>query len=497
MNQRKNLLPGIIVIVLILLAGAVFLVSVYQTKMVPDLYMVILGGILLVLTAIVVLLVINRQKLRRFLAGVCIASLLMGMYAVGISKIHEFTTTMENITNVAPEVAEIKVYVAADDPAQSINDAAGYTYGILLMQDRENTDKALAEINRKLTAEMGQTGTVELSCLEYDGVTHLIDGLINGEVKAIVLNTAFLVLLEEQEEYSDIAERIREISVQHIEAPPSSAESKPEEPPKDGKHVYTIFISGIDTRGTTLNVKSRSDVNIIATVNTETHEVLLLTTPRDYFVPLSISRGQPDKLTHAGLYGVNVSIDTLEMLYDIDIDYHFRVNFSGFVDIIDALGGVDVYNPKAFKRNGHTFVKGMNHLDGKHALMFARERYAYIDGDLQRGRNQLAVIEAVIKKMTTSTALLTNFSSLLKGVEGSFETTMPYDTIAGIVNDQLKNMAPWQIHTYSVTGTQAYRIPYSMSTKQFVWLPNNNSIKLAQQKMQTIRDGGTLATSSK
>ncbi len=496
MNRRKNLLPGIIVIVLTLLAGAVFLWSVHKTKMVPELYTVILGGILLILTALVVLLVINRQKLRRFLAGVCIASLLMGVYAFGIAKIHEFTRTMENITNIAPEIAEIKVYVLADDPAQSINDAAGYTYGILLLQDRENTDKAVTEIGQKLAEEMGQTGTVELSCQEYDGVTHLLDGLMNGEVKAIVLNTAFLVLLEEQEGYSDIASKIREISVQHIEAPPPSSEPEPEKPPEEGKHVYTIYISGIDTRSSTLNVKSRSDVNIIATVNTKTHEVLLLTTPRDYFVPLSISHGQPDKLTHAGLYGVNVSIATLEMLYDIDIDYHFRVNFNGFVDIIDALGGVDVYNPKQFVRNGYTFVKGMNHLDGTHALVFARERYAYIDGDLQRGRNQLAVIEAVIKKMTTSTAILTNFSSLMKGVEGSFETTIPYDVMAGIVNDQLKNMAPWQIHTYSVTGTQAYRIPYSMSTKQFVWLPHTNSIKLAQQKMQTIRDGGTLATSS-
>ena len=497
MNQRKNLLPGIIVILLTLLAGAVFLISVHQTKMVPDLYMLILGGILLVVTAVVVWLVLNRQKLRRFLAGVCLASLLMGLYAFGISMVHKFTSAMENITSIAPEIAELKVYVKKDDPAQSINDAANYTYGILLMQDRENTDKALAEINRQLTEEMGLTDQMELSYLEYDGVTHLIDGLMSGEVKAIVLNTAFLVLLEEQEGYSDVTERIREISVQHIEAPPPSSEPEPEEPPKEGKHVYTIYISGIDTRGSTLNVKSRSDVNIIATINTKTHEVLLLTTPRDYFVPLSISYGQPDKLTHAGLYGVNVSIDTLEMLYDIDIDYYFRVNFNGFVDIIDALDGVDVYNPKQFTRNGHTFVKGMNHLNGAQALTFARERYSYIDGDLQRGRNQIAVIEAVIKKMTTSTAMLTNFSSLLKGVEGSFETTIPYDVIAGMVNDQLKTMAPWKIHSYSVTGTQASRIPYSMSTKQFVWLPHTSSIKLAQQKMQTIRDGGTLTTSSK
>lgn len=496
MKQRKNLLPGIVVSALTLLAGAVFLWSVHQTKMVPDLYVLILGGILLLLTALVVVLVINRQKLRRFLAGMCIASLLVGGYSFGIAAVHKFTSTMENITNITPEIAEIKVYVKADDPAQSINDAADYKYGILLLQDRENTEKAVTEISQKLAEELNRTEGVELSCREYEGVTHLMDALMSGEVQAVVLNTAFLMLLEEQEGYSDIMEQIREISVQHIEAPPSSAESRPEAPPKEDKHVYTIYISGIDTRGS-VNVKSRSDVNIIATINTKTHEVLLLTTPRDYFVPLPISYGQPDKLTHAGLYGIHVSIGTLEMLYGIDIDYHFRLNFTGFEDIIDALGGVDVYSAKAFTSNGYKYVKGMNHLNGAQALMFARERYAHIDGDLQRGRNQMAVVEAVIKKMTTSTAMLTNFSGLLKSIEGSFETTIPYDVMAGIVNDQLKTMPAWKIHTYSVTGTQAYRIPYSMSTKQFVWLPNNNSVRLAQQKMQTIRDGGTLATSSK
>lgn len=493
MNQRKNLLPGILIAVLTALAGTVFLLSVAQTKMIPAPYVAVLGVLMLAVTAGVFLLVKNRQKIRRFLGGVCLASVLMGLYAAGMSVVYDFTTTLENITNVAPEVSEIKIYVAADDPAQSINDAAAYTYGVLLLQDRENTDKALAEINRQLQTEHGTQ--TELAYLEYEGVTDLVDGLERGEVGAIVLNTAFLALLEEQEGYEDIGQRLREISVQHIEAPPSSAPEQTE-PPKLDKDVYTIYISGIDTRKNTLNIKSRSDVNIIATINLKTHEAMLLTTPRDYFVPLSISHGQPDKLTHAGLYGVNVSVETLEMLYDIDIDYYFRVNFNGFVDIIDALGGVDVYNPKEFTRNGHKFVKGMNHVNGTQALIFARERYSYIDGDLQRGRNQIAVIEAVIKKMTSSPALLTNFSSLMKSMEGSFETTIPYDVIAGIVSNQLATMPTWKIHTYAVTGTEASRIPYSMSTKQFVWLPHTASVNLAKQKMQTIRDGGTLDTSS-
>ncbi len=494
MNQRKNLLPGAFIVVLSALAGTVFLLSVAQTQMVPVPYMAILGVLLLAVTAGIFLLVKNRKKLRRFLGGVCLASVLMGLYAAGMSAIYDFTTTLEHITNVAPEVSEIKIYVTADDPAQSINDAATYTYGVLLLQDRENTDKALAEVNRQLQEETGEQ--MELSYLEYEGVTDLIDGLERGEVGAIVLNTAFLTLLEDQEGYTDVEQRLREISVQHIEAPPSSAPEQAE-PPKPDKDVYTIFISGIDTRQNTLNIKSRSDVNIIATINLKTHEVLLLTTPRDYFVPLSISHGQPDKLTHAGLYGVNVSIETLEMLYDIDIDYYFRVNFTGFVDIIDALGGVEVYNPKEFTRNGQTFVKGMNHVDGNRALIFARERYSYIDGDLQRGRNHIALIEGVIKKMTTSPAILTNFSSLMKSMEGSFETTIPYNVIAGIVSNQLATMPTWKIHTYAVTGTEASRIPYSMSTKQFVWLPHTASVNLAKQKMQTIRDGGTLDTSSK
>ena len=145
MNQRKNLLPGLVIAVLMALAGTIFLLSVHQTRMVPGPYMIALGILLLAVTAGIFLLVKNRQKLRRFLGGVCLASVLMGLYAVGMSAVYDFTTTLEHITNVAPEVSEIKIYVATDDPAQSINDAAAYTYGVLLLQDRENTDKALAE----------------------------------------------------------------------------------------------------------------------------------------------------------------------------------------------------------------------------------------------------------------------------------------------------------------------------------------------------------------
>lgn len=491
MTKQKNLLPGAWITVLVSCASAVFLLALWQTQMIPARYLVILSVVLLVLVVIVYRLVRSRKNIRRFLTGVCMASLLMGTYALGMTAVYELTSTLNKIINFGPAIAEVKVFVTEDDPAESLNDAADYTYGILLSLDRTHTDKAIENINKELNTS--------IKTRAYDSVMDLVDSLESGKTEAIILNTAFLSLLEEQEGYADIMDRIREINVEHIKVETSS---QPEEivRPEDDDGIYTIFISGIDTRGASMIVNSRSDVNIIATVNVNTKEVLLVTTPRDYFVPLSISGGQPDKLTHAGLYGINVCIDTHEMLYDTEIDYYFRVNFSGFVDIINALGGIDVYNPVAFSRHGYKFVAGMNHVDGGGALAFARERYAYVDGDIQRGKNQQEVIRAVIEKMTTSTAMLTNFGSLLNGVEGSFETTIPYSIIASVVYDQLKTMDSWTIHTYSVSGTAAYRIPYSMNSKQFVWLPNNASITAAKQKMETIRSGGTLVepeTSSK
>ena len=240
-----------------------------------------------------------------------------------------------------------------------------------------------------------------------------------------------------------------------------------------------------------MTAKSRSDVNILATVNTDTHEVLLVSTPRDYFVPLSISNGAPDKLTHAGIYGIDVCMDTLGMLYDIDINYYFRINFGGFVKVIDALGGITVNSDYEFDSKnilGYHFNQGANYVNGEQALVFARERYAFSEGDRQRGKNQMAVIKGVIDK-ALSPEILTSYSSILSSLDGCFGTNITYEEIAQLLQQQLTNGGSWTIVSYSVDGTGATEKPYSMSQNAYVMVPDYNTVDKAKSLMQKVRDG--------
>lgn len=255
---------------------------------------------------------------------------------------------------------------------------------------------------------------------------------------------------------------------------------------KSGK--FNVYISGIDTSGNISNV-SRSDANILATVNTETHEVLLTSIPRDYYVTLH-SYGAKDKLTHSGIYGVNETVKTVEDLLDTDINYYVRVNFTTVIKLVDKIGGIDVYSEYDFTSNAAKafhYNKGYNHLNGEEALAFSRERYAFNSGDNQRVKNQQAVIEAVIKKVLNSTTLLTKYTDILDALKGSFQTNIAQDDISALVKDQINNMSSWSVKTNSLTGTGASSSTYSMgSTPLYVMVPSSTSVNDAKDKIDKV-----------
>lgn len=255
---------------------------------------------------------------------------------------------------------------------------------------------------------------------------------------------------------------------------------------KSGK--FNVYISGIDTSGNISNV-SRSDANILATVNTETHEVLLTSIPRDYYVTLH-SYGAKDKLTHSGIYGINETIKTAEDILDTDINYYVRVNFTTVIKLVDKLGGIDVYSEYDFTSNAAKafhYNKGYNHLNGEEALAFSRERYAFNSGDNQRVKNQQHVIEAVIKKVLNSTTLLTKYTDILDALKGSFQTNIAQDDISALVKDQINNMSSWSVKTNSLTGTGASSSTYSMgSTPLYVMVPSSTSVNDAKDKIDKV-----------
>ena len=266
------------------------------------------------------------------------------------------------------------------------------------------------------------------------------------------------------------------------------------------KEPFVIYLSGVDTRGE-LTENARSDVNILAAVNPVTKRVALVNTPRDYYVDLA-GTSSKDKLTHAGLYGVETSMETLGNLYGVNVDHYIRINFAGFISIIDALGGVDVYSDQAFTSVGSpgyydptTFVEGWNHLDGKSALAFARERHAFASGDIQRGINQMKVIDAMLNKIK-SPALLMGFSKIMDAASDCFVTSFSQDQISALVRMQLSDFAEWDIESYTVTGTSSSSTKcYSAKgQKLYVMKPDDASVSKAREMVASVLGGeGTVA----
>lgn len=484
-RRRNDWIPGAVITIIVIMLSVVFMGLLAMTKMVPTIYMLIIGIVLAVIAAIIWLLVWHTRYTGRFIGGTVLAVIMIAILAFGGFYINKTRSAISNISGETTEITQMAVYVKNDDAADSVEATAGYTYGILSSLDRENTDGAVAHLN-------SQFGT-EVQTKEYAGLTELADGILNGEVNAMLLNSGYLSVYEDMDGYTDFSTKIKEVGTVDVESTIQSAEeSIPVEPitTANGGKVYTIYLSGIDTRGE-MTAKSRSDVNIIATVNTDTHEILLVSTPRDYFVQLSISGGAPDKLTHAGIYGIDVCMDTLGMLYDIDINYYFRINFGGFVKVIDALGGITVNSDYDFDSKnilGYHFNKGENYVNGEQALIFARERYAFQEGDRQRGKNQMEVIRGVVKK-ALSPEILTSYSSILSSLDGCFGTNITYEEIAQILQQQLTNGGDWTIVSYSVNGTGATEKPYSMSQKAYVMVPDYDTVNKAKSLMEKVRNG--------
>lgn len=268
------------------------------------------------------------------------------------------------------------------------------------------------------------------------------------------------------------------------------------------KESFVVYLSGVDNRGE-LTENARSDVNILAVVNPVTKQAALINTPRDYYVDLAGTESK-DKLTHAGLYGVETSMATLGNLYGVDVDHYIRINFAGFISIIDAIGGVDVYSDQAFTSVGSpgyydptTFAEGWNHLDGKSALAFARERHAFKTGDIQRGINQMKVIDAMANKLKSPT-LLMSFSKLMDAAADCFVTSFSQEQISALVRMQLGDLASWDIQSYTVTGSGAKSSKcYSAKGQSlYVMKPDENSVNEAKALIAAVLGGEDKLTST-
>ncbi len=452
--------------------GLITIGFVVKLDMVPVKYLLIAAGVLLVFTIIFAIL---QRWLVPGLVTKVISVVMIAIMLIACLYLNFTYNKLAGMTGNKIQVDNIQVFVLVEDPAQSLADAKDYTYGTLAL-DVENTALMVEDIQE----QVGQA----IVTSQYDSVLGMVQALYNQEIKAIILNTARINLITDTEGYEDFESRVRAISAKDIET--EVAIDKDENFVKKG--VFSIYISGVDTRSTA-NVNSNSDVNILLTANLDTRQILMISTPRDFYVPLSISNGVCDKLTHAGGYGIDVSADTLGMLYGIDVDDYIRINFTGFEHIIDILGGVEVYSDYNFTTDNYSFVVGSNYLNGAQALEFARARHAFSDGDRQRGKNQMKVIEAVLRKALSS-ELLKNYTGILDSVSQYMITSMSYNEISELVKFQISDMQGWDIMQYSVNGSDASSTTYSTGSQAvYVMIPDQATVDQAKQYLADMYAG--------
>ena len=438
---------GIIMMFVLLVCSLAIFARLMATKMLTTTNMVLIMVALLVVNGlhIFVQLPLRRNKLGKLICGV-LAVVLSVVIIYGTVAAGAVQSALNKISGIMVEKQVTAVIVMKEDDATELGDTRGYKFGILANRDQENTQKLLSAMQES----MGQIDT-----REYETPADMADALYDDEIQAMILNEGYISLLTEQEDYSDfsshtkiIYEYVTEHEITSIK-PSGSITKQP----------FVIYCSGSDERDSDINAKSRSDVNILAVVNPKTRQILLINTPRDYYLPLAFN-GELDKLTHAGMYGVQESMAVLDNLYGTKTSYYGRINFWGLIDIVDALGGIDVYSDYAFDAaagdvegygyRSFSFSEGWNHLEGQEALAFSRERYSFSDGDNQRGKNQMKVIQAIIEK-ATSPSVLAKYQDLLKAVSDNFITNISYDQISSLVQMMQKDGASWNIQTMSAT----------------------------------------------
>ena len=432
-------------------------------------------------TAVLVVVFLVCLLLTLFKKGKHLVTVLLVLFSivVGVSlfAFKSLVDVADNINKTASySEIEMKVVVPANS---SISDVSELTnVQAPTSADESNINALIANIK----SEKG----VELTVDPVDSYQSAYENLINGSSQAMVLNSSYSSLLELS--YNDYESNLKTIYTYKIKKAIEDTAKTTD------KNVFNIYISGIDTSGAVSTV-SRSDVNLILTVNMNTHKILITTTPRDSYVRIPDGGAdQYDKLTHAGIYGIETSVKTLENLYDIPINYYARLNFTSFVKLINALGGVTVYNDQAFTSlhgNYNFGVGNINLTSGEEALGFVRERYSLEHGDYDRGNNQLKVIQAIVEKLTSFQSV-SNYSDVISTLQDSIQTNMPLNTMMSLVNEQLDSGKTFIFSSQEVTGTGStgQLTSYAMPNASLYMIQlDDASVAKASQAIKNVMEG--------
>ena len=458
-----------IVLILFTLMSLYLIYSVNKLNILKTLYFI---GVCAIILLIWLLITINLLKNNSKIVSkviLCILSIILSCgYFMAVRYTNQAIKFVEDMTKINYETQNYSVLVLYDN-YNSIEELNSKKIGFI------STNINLDETKDKLKKE------ISYKSKEYEDVGSLIAGIYNNEIDALVIDESYIDLLEEYEvAFINESKSIYSFDIKVKKKDTRKKVNINEEP-------FILYISGTDSR-TTVSDTARSDVNIVTVINPKTNKILLVSIPRDYYVQLHDTIGVKDKLTHAGVYGVEKSITTIEDLLSIDINYYGKVSFNTVVNIVDTIDGIDIYsdlqfNAVALDKSVCTYVEGINHLNGQCALRFARERKSYLTGDRHRGQNQQAVITAIIDKLKNPKYLV-KYNDILGAANGTFETDLTYEEITSFVKYQLSELRNWQVESISLDGTGAMEPTYSMGSQRlYVMIPDQSTIDYAKVKI--------------
>lgn len=468
-RKTKNNIYFRIIAIISTIIFVIFGIMLYMLDMIPFKYLIIFYIVFILLYVYLLLTSLLKNIKNKIRISSFIFLLLFGtIFGFGIKYLND---TMDFVGIISKDMLQKEVYYLMsleESKYEDVKDLNGSSIGIY---SSKNSDDAVKLLDKKINT------TIK----EYKNVVEMFEDLQDKKIDGILVNESTKNLLNT--DLSDMNIELREIYKVYVSIEKSDIVKVVDVT----KIPFNIYIAGGDAYGSIDNV-TNTDVNMVATIDPVNRKILLTSIPRDYYVNLpSFGDDAYDKLTHAGYYGIEESVKAVENLLDIDINYYVKVNFSTIEGVINAIGGVDVYSDYSFcvEGGGPCYKKGYNHMDGKKALAFARERHSFKDGDVQRVKNQQKVLEAIINKVTSSTKLITNFSQILDSVSNSFSTNMETKSINRLVKMQLNDMRGWSIETQNLVGTDLYtKNTYTFpNIELYVMKQDSNSVNEAKNKM--------------
>lgn len=453
----KNKISLILVMISIIIS-IYFMHCINNIGILPNKYLAIIY-IVIILILILIILLITRKKIVFYILSIILILFTNTSYIIGSNYINKANKTLENISKKKITNVNYYIIVKKNSKINKISDLNNKTIGYI---KDNNTKNLFNKLNKQ----------INYNEKEYVGLSSIIADLENDT--PIILNSGYIdALNSEIQTFKNSYKIIYTITLNEKNDNMNSYKNI-------NKESFILYISGIDTYGK-ISTRGRSDVNILAVVNPNTKKILLVNTPRDYYVQLHDTTGLKDKLTHAGIYGIEESIQTMEDIYDINIDKYLRVNFNTLIKLVDEIGGIDINSDEeftAYTDKNVTIKKGINHLNGKEALAYSRERYTYTSGDKHRGENQQEVISAIIKKITQKNTLMQKYDTILKTLSNSFETNITDKEIKDFSKMQLNKNIKWEIESISVDGTNSRNYTYSMGTNYllYVMIPDRETV---------------------